>query len=161
VFEFSVPNNEPAVVGLTHDGSSNFIVHSYTANNESVDSLVNEIGAYQGTRPMNFFEGDGVGLLEVQADGNWTITARPLEGEEHLVGSASGTGDAVVVVEISSPSLDVTHNGESNFIVRAYTTDSTDGLTNEIGEYSGTVRSPTGTVIFDIRADGDWTLAES
>jgi hypothetical protein len=63
----------------------------------------------------------------------------------------------VVVVDVSSPSLSITHDGGSNFVVRAWT-DRRDLLVNEIGPYDGTVRSPTGTVVFEVNADGAWTL---
>lgn len=157
--EFSTPGDDAAALEITHDGSSNFIVGSYTLSNERIDGLVNDIGSYEGTVPINFFTGEEVGFIEVQADGNWTMTATPLLGLEVLPGMASGSGDDVVVVSISSPAVQITHNGESNFIVRAYTSEGTDGLVNEIGAYDGTVRAPTGTVVFEVNADGDWSLA--
>jgi LGFP repeat len=52
---------------LTHSGSSNFAIWSY-ADNGMDDLLVNRIGRYSGrvTYP-------GPGLVEVTADGSWTI----------------------------------------------------------------------------------------
>lgn len=158
-FEFSVPGDQAAVLDIACSGDSNFVVSTYDANNESIDLLVNEIGAYQGRVPVNFFVGEEVAFLEITASGPWTIRSVLPSELEVNVGRASGTGDDVVVVEVSSPTMDITHNGESNFVVQAYT-DSRDLLVNEIGTYDGTVRSPTGTVIFEINADRDWTLAE-
>lgn len=161
VIEFAIPNGDPGLLDITHDGSSNFVVDSFTADNEDVGLLVNEIGPYTGTRPINFI-GDPVGLLEIQADGAWTITARPLIASDVLPSPASGSGDDVIAMILDSPSLDVTHTGgESNFVIWAWTSESRDLLVNEIGDYSGTVRTPTGEVIFEIEADGEWTLTSS
>ena len=50
VVEFAVPNDEAALLEITHDGSSNFVVSSHTADGQDLDLLVNVIGPYQGTR---------------------------------------------------------------------------------------------------------------
>jgi hypothetical protein len=157
--EFSVPGNQAAVLDISYSGGSNFVVSSYDANNESIDLLINEIGAYQGRVPVNFLVGEEVAFLEITASGPWTIQTVLLSELELNVASVSGSGDDVVAMEVSSPTMDITHHGESNFVVLAFT-DSRDLLVNEIGAYDGTVRSPTGTVVFQITADGDWTLAE-
>lgn len=52
---------------LTHDGESNFIVSQETA--EDYRGLVNEIGAYSASRPFLA----GPSLIELMADGNWSI----------------------------------------------------------------------------------------
>ena len=51
----------------------------------------------------------------------------------------------------------IRHGGSSNFVVSAWGS-SWDLLVNEIGNYSGTVRVPAGTVIFEVQADGNWTI---
>ena len=55
------------VLALTHDGTSNFIVHSITSRGSN--GLVNEIGPYTGKVPL----AAGPGFIEVLADGNWTL----------------------------------------------------------------------------------------
>jgi hypothetical protein len=137
------------------------VVNTHTADNQDLDLVVNVIGPYQGTRPINFVLGEEVGLIEVQADGAWTVTARPLSAEETTASPASVTGDDVVVMDITSPSLDITHDGEANFIVLAWTAEERELLVNEIGPYDGTVLTPTGPVVFDVQADGNWTLTTS
>jgi hypothetical protein len=52
--------------------------------------------------------------------------------------------------------VDVTHKGESNFVVYLYTEDDSELLINEIGNYSGEQIMSTGLVV--IEADGTWTL---
>lgn len=56
----------------SHDGSSNFIVWLIDANGRNVDLHVNEIGATSGSVLANF---NGVRYLEIDADGNWAVSA--------------------------------------------------------------------------------------
>ncbi|MEX1278111.1 MAG: hypothetical protein WEI16_03575, partial [Chloroflexota bacterium] len=62
----------PRIAGLAratvqHTGSSNFAVWAYSASGG--DLLVNEIGAYLGEVLL----GGGTFLLEITADGAWTV----------------------------------------------------------------------------------------
>jgi len=60
------------VMRLVHDGQSNFIVwhhRDYLNNNADSDLVVNEIGIYNATRPFRA----GPALIEITADGNWSI----------------------------------------------------------------------------------------
>ncbi|MRG59976.1 hypothetical protein GE115_08855 [Agromyces sp. CFH 90414] len=54
----------------THDGDANFMVSEETAAAFSVGLLVNEIGPYSGTVPLTA----GPSVIEVGANGNWTLT---------------------------------------------------------------------------------------
>ncbi|WP_022886179.1 hypothetical protein [Glaciibacter superstes] len=58
---------DPGVATITHGGSRNFVVWTYGNRN---DLVVNEIGAYSGTKPW----AGGPSLIEVKADGPWSIT---------------------------------------------------------------------------------------
>jgi TM2 domain-containing membrane protein YozV len=62
---------DPVTVALTHDGSENFAVTEYSGDNIGMSLLVNEIGAYEGSVPIE----KGPLVLVVKADGNWTLTA--------------------------------------------------------------------------------------
>lgn len=157
--EFSTPGDLPAVLEITYTGGSNFSITSYTRTNDYVDLLVNEIGAYEGVRPINFAVGDKVGFLEISASGPWTINAVYLLDLEIQTGQAAGSGDDVIIMNVDSAVVDITHDGSSNFAIWAWTTDDRDLLVNEIGPYDGTVRSLTGFVIYDIAADGNWTIS--
>ena len=159
--EFTIPDDHPAVLHIGHGGSSNFAVLSYTAGNDRIDLLVNEIGNYSGSVPVNFVVGEEVGLLEITASGPWTINAQyifdlPLNQD----GEAGGFGDSVVYINVANPGVTFTHQGDSNFAVLAWNEDGRDLLVNEIGDYDGTVRSPTGIVFYQITADGDWTVSD-
>ena len=60
------------VMRLTHDGPSNFIVwhhRNYLSASTDSDLVVNVIGPYNATRSF----AAGPALIEITADGNWTI----------------------------------------------------------------------------------------
>jgi hypothetical protein len=164
VINFRIPGDVPAVLDLTHDGSSNFIVWSLDSSFSMIDLLVNEIGSYQGRRMVHggwFSAPELVRHLDIDADGAWSITARPMSATRSMTSSLNGTGDDIVTYDGSAPTLTSTHNGTSNYIVWGYESNgSIAGLiVNEIGAYSGTDVIPAGTRIFDVSADGNWTFA--
>lgn len=55
----------------THNGSSNFIIWGYEDDGEIAGLIVNEIGTYNGTDVID----PGTAILDIQADGNWTLNA--------------------------------------------------------------------------------------
>lgn len=57
---------------LSHDGLRNFSVRLLNARGQSVSLVVNVIGQFQGAKEVDLREG-GVYLLDVNADGQWTI----------------------------------------------------------------------------------------
>lgn len=83
VHEFSGQGNTasqqfPLVEGLlrcnySHDGQRNFIVHVLDDQGETAAYLANEIGPCEGSS-ANEVRITGEFLLDVMADGNWTIT---------------------------------------------------------------------------------------
>lgn len=158
-----VPQNDIAIAAFTHSGSGNFAVVSYDADGDRIDLLVNEVGAYEGRRPINLLIGEEVAFMEISANGSWTIELQPIFYATQFVGSSvSGTG-ADVVVDPDPPSgasrLTITHDGESNVAIWVYSADDRDLLVNEIGDYSGTVLSIPGAILYDIEADGEWTMS--
>ncbi|ELZ17019.1 hypothetical protein C477_14103 [Haloterrigena salina JCM 13891] len=53
-----------------HDGESNFQVRVYPEDGMFGEGVFNEIGEYEGETT---FSHDGVGWVDVEADGNWTV----------------------------------------------------------------------------------------
>ena len=157
VVDVAVPDNLPAVLAMTHQGSSNFAVLSHTAENERIDLLVNTIGSYSGQRPVNLYEGENVGFLEITADGPWTVEAIPFSDVVQFENSATGTGDAVLFVTSGGGRLSVTHSGESNFVVMSHG-GNRDLLVNEIGNYDGTVLLEGDARVLEVQGDGEWAL---
>ncbi|ACV22272.1 Uncharacterised protein [Slackia heliotrinireducens] len=149
----------PCIMSIRHDGSSNFVVESYTDSGESVDLLVNTIGPYEGTVTsyMNFEE---TNMLEIHADGNWDICFAPLTDMEKAENGSVFHGDDVVYIDEASISkVHFSHSGESNFSVWAIGMDDFDLLVNEIGPYEGTVVWNESGSFFIVHADGDWSIS--
>ncbi len=104
---------------FTHDGSRNFIAWMRGASD---DLLVNEIGGYRGTTMAGVQAGEF--LLDIQADGAWTLSLRELRNQTPVgvPHTATGSGDAVSSFMSLSGLYIVTANytGSSNFIVWLY-----------------------------------------
>jgi hypothetical protein len=117
-----------------------------------LDLEVNEIGSYSGTVLVDF----GTDILEVTADGDWSVS---FVTPRTMVGSAiAGSGDEVVTVNRSGPAM-ITHDGSSNFSVWSWQGQTRLDLeVNEIGAFSGTVTIDSGTEFLEINADGTWSV---
>lgn len=165
VVEVDLHPNALAVATVEHDGESNFIIWATDAAGEETDLIVNEIGVYEGVAAVNFGYSDPTEGFDIDADGAWSIVLRPAS-DARAISSAGGSGQAGEVVIASSLAgevVDLTHNGESNFIIWAYDAagDPLDLVVNEIGPYQGTQRIPVGTKWLEIQADGPWTIKPS
>jgi hypothetical protein len=163
VISLSVPGDAPALLDLIHDGSSNFSVVSREGNMEYIDLIVNEIGPYEGRRGLNlgWFGPEPARYLEIDADGNWNLTVRPISEARAMSGSLTGHGDEVVRYVAGTPnSMHSTHDGSSNFAIVGHESDGSYGdlIVNEIGPYNGTDVIESGVAILEIEADGNWTL---
>jgi len=151
----------PVVIELTHNGSSNFAVISLDTDFENIDLLVNTIGVYAGTRGMQIPSDEIVTGLEISADGDWTYEIRPALDEPIRSCGIEETGDDVILLSNfvdTGGAADLTHDGDSNFSIVAWGTDGRDLLVNEIGVYEGTVRVAAGLFLWDISADGTWSI---
>lgn len=147
---------------LTHQGGSNFIVTLYTASGGD-ELIANTIGDYQGIRPMLASDGTDY-YFEVDADGPWTIRVEAISGEPDAAAGLEGSGDYVSGVfapeKAGAVPYNVSHQGDSNFIVQLYCAGGQDMVQNEIGAVSGSVvvQFADGPCFWDVQADGDWTL---
>jgi hypothetical protein len=167
VIPLSVPGDGPAIVDLAHNGSSNFSVVSLDAGLAHIELLVNEIGQYTGRRGLNvgqfsFSPADIVRHLEIDADGSWSVTVRPVAEARSVTSALNGSGDDFIVFRGPTPiTLRSTHSGSRNFVIWALEPSGALGdlVVNVIGSYSGTDVVPRGTKFLDITADGAWTLA--
>jgi len=164
VVKFDIPEGVPGLAVMTHNGESNFIVEALDASGDSLGSVVNEIGDYSGTVLFDKELDQHTVAFAVDADGPWTITVKPVTSAPAWDPSTTlkGTGDSVYQLSPASSGLvvlDMTFTGEDNFIVHAYGPDSGEGIANEIGNFSGQVPLPDGTVLLEIIANGGaWTI---
>ena len=163
ILKVSLPEDYLYLAAITHQGSSNFAVHSIDSHGDDIDLLINEIGSYAGTVPLNLTtDADDLRALKISADGTWKVVVKVLQKATRFDGSVSGKGDsALIIPEGTLPDLataKVTHKGDSNFVVRSYSDSDVDLLVNEIGRYSGEVLIADDAVILEVKANGSWTI---
>ena len=152
----------PAIARIsTTQSGGNFAVISYDSSGNRIALLVNEIGSYSGIRPIDFLADEHTSRFEVKADGSWRIEILPLSSARSLSvpGKVSGTGADVILLHGSTPDVaQMSHSGDSNFVVIAHCASGRDLLVNEIGSYSGSVIVRGDAMILEIMADGDWSV---
>jgi PKD repeat protein len=133
-------------------GSANFIVLLLDDQGDWVELLVNEIGSFDGSKAIGI-DASGLHLLDIQADGDWTITVEQPTPSSAPSPPQSYTGHG----QEFSPA------GSANFIVLLLDDqgDWVELLVNEIGSFDGSkaigIDAP-GLHLLDIQADGDWTI---
>jgi hypothetical protein len=152
----------PALVRITHSGGGNFAVWNYGPNNERIDLLVNTIGSYAGTLPLDWLDNEDTVRFQVTAGGTWEIHIDPFETmrRENVPGRVDGVGDDVVLLDGTPDVISVEADKASgNFAIWAWGTDGRDLIVNEIAPYTGKVLAPGGTRILVITAEKEWTLA--
>lgn len=160
----------PITAEFSHDGSSNFITDLVALEGESFNdvNLTNAIGSVEGSQVRGVAE-EGMYALNVNADGDWSITLeQPVNPSTESL-PIDESGDSVQYVGPyefdGAVEFQGSHDGSSNFIVESVPLEpSTFGnlVFNEIGSFEGstTVRID-GVAYLNIQADGDWTLQTS
>ncbi|MEX0913488.1 MAG: DUF2510 domain-containing protein, partial [Demequina sp.] len=120
--------------------------------------LVNHIGSYSGERIINVSDGDVTTRFTISSSGSWTLTIADLATAEVFDGAAAGSGDRAIFMADTFEVVNVTYEGESNFVVYGYGGDSFSPLViNEIGSYNGTVEM-TGPAFVQVISEGDWSI---
>jgi hypothetical protein len=149
-----------ARVMFAHDGTSTFIVKAYQGDDEQY--LTNAIGRYVGTR---LIKGEVDTFFEVNADGGWFIRIQPLTYNPSIAEGTTGISDDISALfdptKIGAVPYKFTHDGESNFIVKLICAGGEDYVQNEIGavDNEAVVRFKKGPCLWDVQADGNWTIA--
>ena len=156
---FQVPDDLATVLHITHEGTSAFTVQTNNADGEPIEKLVETVGHYDGSRAVNLIVEDVISGIEVVADGDWSITATYLGSLDRDLDQASGSGDDVLLMDLTSPAMTITHDGQSDFYVFLWAFDSQGFLVNDSGPIDTTVSVPLGGVVIEIHADGNWRLS--
>lgn len=152
----------PLVFTIQFDGTGNNAVKAIDGNGDSVDLLVNTIGAYAGTTSTfadrNYAD---VRMLEIHSNGNWSVDVTPIASVQTIESGATGTGDAVVYVaprgsSVISFAIDGTSNNSVRGIVQG---DRTSLLVNVIDQYTGDVIWKDGEGILLIHTNGNWQVS--
>lgn len=152
----------------THNGQGNFAIELFDAGGAYIDLLVNEIGPFKGGG-LTSIEDAGEFVIQVTADGGWTITVDqsvPADADR-LPQRLSGAGPRAsrfLRFDSGVVRFAMTHNGEGNFAIELYdaTGDYVDLLVNEVGPFDGSkvvTIDQAGLFILNITAGGRWTIA--
>lgn len=155
------------VATMSHQGSSNFAVTVLDDQGQPVELLANVIGSFDGSKAFRAEGGSFV--LDVTADGNWSVTlAQPgppagLAGPPHSLSGHGQQATQFLGLNAGLATFKMTHQGQGNFAIVLMDQDGQprDLLVNEIGAFDGSkasgIASP-GAYVLDITADGDWTV---
>jgi hypothetical protein len=158
------------IVGMTHQGSANFIVDLLDESGASVAPMgvANVIGPFEGSQAVQVTQA-GQHLLNVQADGAWGLRIeQPRPSDAPATTSFSGnTKTATELFRLSGGlhTVRMTHQGDANFIVDLLDENGASvtlmGLVNEIGPFDGSqaVTVPEdGIYLLQVEANGPWTI---
>lgn len=148
-----------AIVTAKNEGSRNFVVKALDSSMDSVDLLVNTIGAYEGTTMIGTKPAT-VSHLEINSSGKWSITISPLEDTPSASNGKSYKGDQVLFLRASdAKKLTFTNSGKSNFVVKGITdSGSINLLVNDIGDYTGTVVNKN-YIMLIVTSSGTWSVS--
>ncbi|HEX5501938.1 MAG TPA: hypothetical protein VFW96_04915 [Thermomicrobiales bacterium] len=160
-----------ALFFTTYQGDANFVVELLDLHGQQVGLVVNVIDTSKNTRAIQIPAAGQYVLSVVIADGAWTIDILqpgPAEFAQAvaLPRTFTGHGDQTTVFFAARPGLlrvKGRQTGESNFIVELLDTrgDLVGLAANVVGAApsSQVVPIPTaGVYIFNVTADGDWSL---
>ena len=174
-----------AIFTISHDGESNISIELLDESGNPVDLLVNEIGAYNGSKAIGVRENNILGakpgdhIMNISADGNWEVgivQPQPPDAAEVLPLDVAGTGDSVspyFTLNAGLTTFTMSHDGSENFIIQLISADGelADFLANEIGAYEGKkalgvqpnniLGASPGIHILSITADGNWKVSIS
>ena len=129
----------PCIMKISHSGSRNFIVHIVDTSGNDVDLLINTIASYSGV-VTDYERFSDAAMLSISADGNWSVTFKPLKSMARLENGGQIRGDCVAhIVEASLTKVNISNSGERNFIVRGIGLTRSILLVDEIGPYDGKV----------------------
>jgi hypothetical protein len=163
VAKFKIPEDAAAIAMITNAGTSNFVVWTVGVGGSTNDLLVNEIGRYKGTLLFDAGPGEHSVAFKIESNGSWSIAVKPVTRARKWNGTTRLIGTGSDVIQLSRPTsgltvATITHKGQSNFAVWAYGSSGRDLLVNEIGRYEGESLLADGTLLFEIEADGAWTM---
>jgi len=151
------------VFGMKHTGTSNFVIRPMSTDGGKYSSLVNEIGRFEGSTAFSVRETKTF-LLNVDADGNWSISIGKPGRDPHAryIKGVGQKATKLIALKEGLYIFKMKHSGKSNFIIRPYRSDGRrySSLVNEIGHFNGSKAETLaeGEYLFQVDADGQWEI---
>lgn len=126
-------------------------------------SLINTTDPFTGTVLVDGTRSGEIAGFEVRATGAWTFSLVSISQVPQLEPGSTflGSGSDLLRVDetVGLTTLVVLGNAEGRYFgIRPHGT-RTSSLVNTTDPYDGTVKVPEGTVLFEVRATGDWELS--
>lgn len=99
-------------------------------------------------------------MFDIRADGAWTLEVKPFWFADSAAFSGKGDAASGLFMPPSRRAWNISHTGDSNFIVWVHCAGGSDLIQNTIGQVDGStiVGFPEGPCMWDVRADGQWSL---
>lgn len=152
----------PFVARLTNSVAGPFIVDSVDAGGQPIDNLVDTIGAYTGTVPVDFNPSMAKATsLDIQAPGAWKVELLPLSALDRFTTNFSGTGDDVIVYTADRGNATFARKGTGPVVVTVYPSLNgglPDTLVNEKDDVETAVLLPSSGVV-QVQTEGPWSFA--
>lgn len=99
-------------------------------------------------------------MLSISADGDCSVTFKPLKSMARLENGGQIKGDCVAhIAEASLTKASISNSGDRNFIVRGIGPTKSDLLVNEIGPYDGKVVWSQPQSFFIVQSGGTWSIS--
>jgi len=155
------------VFEMTHDGDGYFGIWLLDDEGGRIDLLVNEGGDFNGSKAVGINKA-GIYLLDISADGNWTITIeQPRPSTAPVPKTLNGTGQQASEMFYLDEGLvvfEMTHDGDGYFGIWLLDDEGgrIDLLVNEGGDFNGSKAvgiNKAGIYLLDISADGNWEIS--
>lgn len=158
----------PMLMEIVHDGEGYFEMMMYDDDGEYVwgcynngpcDDVMTDFMSESGLTD-NSYEYTAT-TLEITADGNWSITFKPMSSMEELVSGQTYEGSAVLYIDSDSADgldLEIRNESDEYFNVYAETMDDCGYIVNEDGDYEGSWHLDDTQMILEINSDGEWSI---
>lgn len=159
--------NGISIFTTKYDGSDKFVVALIDQNGNTVDTVADLIGSYDGSRAVAIVS-DGDYALSIQATGPWSvIITQPRPSEANAVPlSLSGTGPMAsqfFYLNSGIATFSGSHTGLNTFSIQLLDQNGKliQSVVDEIGPYRGSQSigiSQPGIYLLNIDADSEWHL---
>lgn len=162
---FNIPQGAAALARISNRGSGRFHVQTLTAQDAPDQVLVDMTGDYDGLLLFDALTGQHSTAFDVQSGGAWTIVVEPVGLAPSWSGQVplTGSGDDVALLDATADGttgIRIQHLGQGPITVLAYTSNGElDQLAGVVGPLDETDVVPAGTICFQVRAVGRWSLS--
>jgi hypothetical protein len=152
----------PFVARINNEVAGPFIVDSLDADGQAIDNLVDTIGVYAGSVPVDFNPSLAkTAKLDIQAPGAWLVTLEALSTLPTFSTDFAGNGDDVIVYNGDRGNAHFVRQGQGPVVVTVYPSLSgglPDTLLNDKDDVETDFLIPSSGVV-QVQTSGPWTFS--